>query len=276
MKLAHLADLHFGREDAGALEAARDLILQLEVDAIVISGDLTQRGKREEFQAALDWLSAFEAPVICVPGNHDTPLLNIPARASDAFGRYDRYFGGLARPLHIKGVSISGLNTARGWQTRMNWAEGRVRLEELERAINEADGDELRILVCHHPFVSPTKAGLQTETHRGAEASRRLADSPAQILLTGHVHTPHAEIIREGEGGYLAITAGTLSTRLRAQPPAFNILSVRGDIIALNVQSFEDGHFHESTHGSWNFRTLERIGTPRVVSEPITEEQNDA
>lgn len=266
MKIAHFADLHFGREDRDALKAAADLLNEMDVHAIVVSGDLTQRGKREEFEAAQEWLSQFTSPLLCVPGNHDTPLLNIAARAADAFGRYDRYFSAHAGPLDIDGVSIRGLNTARGWQTRMNWAEGRVDLDDLDRAIGHSEEDVLHIVACHHPFVSPAMAGLQTETKRGQEASRRIADSPVQILMTGHVHTPHAEVIRDGKGAYIAITAGTLSTRLRAQPPAFNILSVRDGIAALNVQSFRDGRFHEATHGTWDLETLEPIRTPRVVT----------
>lgn len=266
MRIAHFADLHFGREDRKALQAASDLVQELEVDAIVIAGDLTQRGKREEFDAAQTWLSQFHAPILCVPGNHDTPLMNLPARAADAFGRYDRYFGGRSVPLDIDGVSIRGLNTARGWQTRMNWAEGRVNLDDLDSAIGPAEGGGLRIIACHHPFISPAKASLQTATKRGEEASRRVAESPVQIIMTGHVHTPHAEVIRDGAGGYIAITAGTLSTRLRAQPPAFNILSIRDGIAVLNVQSFRDGSFHESTHGCWDITSLEPISTPRVVS----------
>ena len=266
MKIAHFADLHFGREDKDALNVASDLIQELDVAAIVVSGDLTQRGKREEFEAAQEWLSGFHAPILCVPGNHDTPLLNLPARASDAFGRYERYFSGRAGPIELDGVSIRGLNTSRGWQTRMNWAEGRVNLDDLDKVISHPSRADLEIIACHHPFLSPAKAGLQTATKRGEEASRRLAASPVQVLLTGHVHTPHAELIREGQGGYIAITSGTLSTRLRAQPPAFNILSVRDGIIALNVQTFKDGRFHEGTRGSWDIQTLEPIRTPRVVA----------
>lgn len=266
MKIAHFADLHFGREDQQALKAASDLVKEIDLDAIVVSGDLTQRGKREEFEAAQEWLSQFKAPLLCVPGNHDTPLLNIAARASDAFGRYENYFAEHAGPLDIMGASIRGLNTARGWQTRMNWAEGRVNLDDLDKAIAHSDTQGLHIIACHHPFVSPTLAGLQTETKRGQEASRRLADSPVQILMTGHVHTPHAEVIQEKGGRYIAITAGTLSTRLRAKPPGFNILSLHDGIVALHVQSFRDGKFHEATHGTWDIETLEPISTPRVVT----------
>ncbi len=266
MKIAHFADLHFGCEDRNALEAASSLVREMKVNAIVVAGDLTQRGKREEFEAAQDWLSRFSVPILCVPGNHDTPLLNLPARAADAFGRYDRYFSGRAGPLELEGISIRGLNTSRGWQTRMNWAEGRVNLDDLDRAISASGVDAVHVLACHHPFLSPAKASLQTATKRGEEASRRVAGSPVQIVLNGHVHTPHAELVREHAGNYLAITAGTLSTRLRAQPPSFNILSIRDGMLVLNVQSYSDNHFQEATHGCWDMKTLEPISTPRVVS----------
>lgn len=264
MTIAHLADLHFGREDRAALEAATNLIREAGAEAVVVSGDLTQRGKREEFETARAWLDSLKLPALCVPGNHDTPLLNLPARASDAFGRFNRYFGDRAGPVSLPGVSIRGLNTARGWQARMNWAEGSVSLSELSSVIDEQD-EGVRLIACHHPFESPAKARLTTATRRGEQASRRLASSPVSVLLTGHVHTPHAEIIRNGDGAYLAITAGTLSTRLRMKPPAFNLITIRDGLLSLSVQVFADGSFSEAAHGAWNVRSLEPVGTPGVL-----------
>lgn len=264
MMIAHLADLHFGREDRAALEAATDVIRKAGAEAVVVSGDLTQRGKREEFEAARAWLDGLDLPALCVPGNHDTPLLNLPARASDAFGRFNRYFGDRAGPLMLPGISVRGLNTARGWQTRMNWAEGSVRLSELSSVIGEKDAG-IRLIACHHPFESPAKARLTTATRRGEQASRQLASSPVSVLLTGHVHTPHAEIIRKGEGAYLAITAGTLSTRLRTKPPGFNLISIRNGLITMSVQIFADGVFSEAAQGAWDAHNLEPVGTPGVL-----------
>lgn len=265
MRIAHLADVHFGREDPRALEEARRVITDMKAEGVVVAGDLSQRGKREEFEAAREWLDSFGLPVLTVPGNHDTPLLNLPARTSDAFGRYERYFREFIAPLELGNLVVSGLNTARGWQARMNWAEGSVDLQDLNAAIANAAKGRVQMIACHHPFQSPAKASLTTATRRGAEASARLAASPVSILLTGHVHTPHAEVIGSENGLYLAITAGTLSTRLRAQPPAFNMISVENHMAVLSVQSFVDGQFKETAHGAWSLETLEPIRTPRVV-----------
>src|SRR5262245_26623193 len=75
LTLAHLSDLHFGG-GRGVQEAASALCAGLiaeEVDHVVVTGDVTHRGRREE-------LAAFQrtfAPLLetgkmtVVPGNHD-------------------------------------------------------------------------------------------------------------------------------------------------------------------------------------------------------------
>ena len=50
--LVHLSDLHFGRVDAALLEPLRRRVQALYPRVTVISGDLTQRAKPHEFQAA--------------------------------------------------------------------------------------------------------------------------------------------------------------------------------------------------------------------------------
>ena len=76
LTLLQISDLHFGppyRKEAG--EAVLRLASQLPLDAIIVSGDLTQRAKREQFEAARDFLSHLPSvPQLVIPGNHDVPL----------------------------------------------------------------------------------------------------------------------------------------------------------------------------------------------------------
>lgn len=265
MRFAHVADLHFGREHAGAITEAAVFIRHNNIDALIISGDVTQRGKREEFQAAVAWIEAINLPTLCVPGNHDTPLLNIATRVSEPFGRFEKYLGKYNANLTMQGVSIRGLNTARGWQARMNWAEGSVNMEALSIATQPNADECFSMIACHHPFIQPAGIEMLTQTQRGDEASRRLAVSPVSVLLTGHVHTPCAEVIEEEGGRYLAITAGTLSTRLRQDAPSFNVIEVLKDKLCLSVQSFDDGKFLQVHYAEWNVKHLELISEARVT-----------
>ncbi|MEQ9436083.1 metallophosphoesterase [Hyphomonas sp.] len=253
MRIVQLADLHFGAENPRAMDAAAAQIADLEPDVIVVSGDMTQRGKHDEFEAARNWIDALDRPTLIVPGNHDTPLLNLVSRASSPFQRHHGYFEDHSAPQCVGDIRIDGLNTARGWQVRSNWAEGSVRLAHLEDILDEDAGDDtIRMLACHHPFRSPSDAPLRTRTRRGAAASELLAASPVSVLLTGHVHTPHAELITEATGSYLAITAGTLSTRLRSAPAAFNSLDISDGALRVNTHDFDGTDFQPRRLGTWS------------------------
>ena len=252
MRLIHAADVHFGASDPAVLAAASDAIMTARADMMLVSGDLTQRGKRQEFKAARAWVDLQNLPTVVVPGNHDTPLLNMPARLTGAFKRYAIYFGDLTRPLTIKGVRVDTLNTSRGWQARTNWAEGAVDLDYLQKIESEdTQSTQHRILACHHPFLSPEGAPLKARTRRGQRASTWFGGSKFSLLLTGHVHTPHAELVTEPTGSYLAITSGTLSLRLRQSPPSFNVLSFEGDTVSVGVKTLLDGRFQETAKSVW-------------------------
>jgi 3',5'-cyclic AMP phosphodiesterase CpdA len=237
MKLIHVSDIHVGATSEAILDAAQHAIAAQSADALVVSGDLTQRGSRDEFRRARDWIDTLQLPSIVVPGNHDTPLLHAGHRVFKPFERYTDHFGDLTRPLRTGPVQLLPLNTARGWQSRTNWAEGSVSLDQLDSLITEAEAENsIPIMVCHHPFTPFSGAGLRTRTRRGEVASARLAASRVHLLMTGHVHTPHMQRISPGTGDYIALSAGTLSLRLRVSPPGFNLVEIDG--LGMNVTAF--------------------------------------
>ena len=266
MKLAHLADLHFGAADPKVLDAAARSIQRAGPDAVIVSGDLTQSGRRREFAAARDWLRALGRPCACTPGNHDTPMFQLHHRVMWPFARYEDALSEFSFPLTVGPVRLDGLNTARGWQVRRNWAEGSVDLDDLGDILTETTSAQLRFLACHHPFVSPTDAPLRTATRRGNRASARLAAGPVQVLLTGHVHAPQAEIIGGPEGAYVSVTSGTLSMRLRQVPPSFNMLEIDGDVMRVTALLYDGNNFTRNISSVWNIARMEQLRPPGVIS----------
>ena len=72
--IAHLSDLHFGRHDETVAAYLLASIRQAQPDIIVITGDLTQRGRHRQFAAARAFLARLPKPILVIPGNHDVPL----------------------------------------------------------------------------------------------------------------------------------------------------------------------------------------------------------
>jgi 3',5'-cyclic AMP phosphodiesterase CpdA len=196
VRLLHLSDLHFGSEDAKALSAVADFARSIKPEAVLVSGDITQRGRRNEFAAAREWFDALGMRVIVAPGNHDTPLLHIAARLASPFERYSRYMRGIDATdqlIELAGgaIRISAINTARGVQMRRNWAEGVINLKGLDSALGRLDGGPKgawRLLLCHHPLIEPSLARIKVTTNRGPEALRRAAGAGVHAILTGHTH----------------------------------------------------------------------------------------
>lgn len=243
VRLMHLSDIHFGTEDREALEAVAAFASRVKPDAIIIAGDITQSGRKSEFEAARVWFDSLAAPVITAPGNHDTPVYHLPARMVAPFDRYDRYMAGLdmvGRLVEFGGglVRVSAINTARGFQGRMNWADGVIDLDDLEDALDRLSrGPEeaWRLLVCHHPLDQPELAQISVSTKRGGEALRRCAAAKVDAVITGHIHdafTVHVPGVRRP---MVQMGSGTLSTRVRSTRASFCVIQIDGEHMVQDV-----------------------------------------
>jgi 3',5'-cyclic AMP phosphodiesterase CpdA len=243
VRLLHLSDIHFGAEDREALIAVEQFAAHVKPDAIIVAGDITQRGRRSEFEAARKWFDSLGAPIIAAPGNHDTPVYHLPARMIAPFDRYSRYMAGLdivGRLAEFGGglVRVSAINTARGFQGRMNWADGVIDLDDLEDALDrlsKGPAGAWRLLICHHPLDQPELARISVETKRGGEALRRCAAAKVDAIITGHIHdafTVQAPGVRRP---MVQMGSGTLSTRLRSTRPSFCVIQIDGEHMVQDV-----------------------------------------
>src|SRR5690606_19682165 len=84
----HISDLHFGRVTPGLPEALAAAINEAPAEAVIVSGDLTQAGRKREFAEAAAFLARLRWPVFVVPGNHDMPVRNPIHRFARPFARY--------------------------------------------------------------------------------------------------------------------------------------------------------------------------------------------
>ncbi len=247
IRLLHLSDVHFGAEDTAALTAVEEFATHIKPDAIVIAGDVTQSGRRREFAAARAWFDKLGFRAIVAPGNHDTPVYHLPARIVAPFDRYARFMKGVDvvdRLVELGDglVRISAINTARGIQGRVNWADGVIDLDDLGQALELlADGpeDAWRLLICHHPLQEPGHSRIAVDTLRGGEALRLCEEAHVDAILTGHIHDAFAHPVESTRRPMVQMGGGTLSTRLRATRPSFCVISIDGDHMVQEIVTID-------------------------------------
>jgi 3',5'-cyclic AMP phosphodiesterase CpdA len=247
--IAHLSDLHFGAyADLVQIEALETFLPTLGLDATVISGDLSQRARHGEFQAAHAFVNRLKphAPVFVVPGNHDiewwkSPLGLLGERRK--YWKYSLYFRELRPVMEIPGAILAGALSSYGvafgsltWNLRDLAVKGHLPKGETDRVtgiFSKAPLGAARILVFHHN-VLPGEMSRRMGLARWKSAHRRLLATGADVVLCGHDH-------QEGAGqidGTLAVsTSGTHSSRSRGgRPSVFNLVTV--DPSAVHIQHF--------------------------------------
>jgi len=227
-RIFHMSDPHFGAENRLALKAFADAVEREGADAVLCTGDFTQRATHAQFNAAAEYLSQFSVPVVICAGNHDMPYYNMWERFADPYRRYRKLEACIAHTFESEDVVLVPLTTTVPIQPRFPWVDGLVRRAALDQTVSNLESLEqdhrIKLVICHHPLL-PESDGLKNPTIGGDHAFAALARAGADAVASGHVHIPFDQI-REREGQAMRMLGvGTLSTRLRGVPPSYQVLT---------------------------------------------------
>lgn len=260
MKFAHLSDLHFGHHDEAVSSTLVAELARQELDLVVVSGDFTQRGTEAEFAVARAFIDSLDTPVFAVPGNHDVPQRNLWRRFIDPYAHYRQYIAEDLEPyLELGGVAFVGLKTPHRAMPEFNWSQGsfgRRQLADLARRFEQASPSALRVVVAHHPLLTPeTEMSVKMQRVRRADlALQTFASLGVRLVLSGHfhlsyvrVHTAPGSITTGAPTGLraaaaapilVAQTSSTISTRLRGHANAYNLISIADAQIDIAVREW--------------------------------------
>lgn len=275
VRILHLSDVHFGVDaQLDQLEQIELFAPKLEPDAVVLSGDLTQRARHGEFQAAHALMRRMSqiAPTLTVPGNHDVQWWASPfgiRGTGPLFRKYRQWFGDELTPtLEVEGAVIAGALSAHGvssgsltWNLRDIAVKGHLPVSETDRlkaVFDRARPGAARVVVMHHnvlPGAISRRMGLADPE----DAQRRLAATGADLVLCGHDHQEGAEQL---DGRLTISTSSTQSSRTRGKRASvFNMVEIDAD--SIQVQHF-----------SWDrptcrFNPADTASFPRHLPEPV-------
>jgi 3',5'-cyclic AMP phosphodiesterase CpdA len=223
--LLHLSDTHFGTEQPAVVAAASKLAQAEKPDALILSGDITQRARSAQFDAARAFCDSLGIQrVLTLPGNHDIPLYNVAARLFAPYAAYTRAFGRELEPeLEFGDVLVIGVNTTRPERHK----DGEVSPQQIARVVQRLQGarrEQLRIVVTHQPACVMRPEDEKDRLHGGDEAVQAWSRAGADLVLGGHIHLPYvsdvcARVKGTGRPMY-CIQAGTaFSLRVRHNTP---------------------------------------------------------
>jgi 3',5'-cyclic AMP phosphodiesterase CpdA len=260
VRLLHLSDLHCGRPFVQAhVDAALALAAQGPWDAVVLSGDLSQRARATEFAAArgiLDRLAA-AAPLLVVPGNHDAAWWRAPFGLGDPARVHARYRAmitpDLEPVLSLPGVTLVGINSAAGtaphtltWYPRDWRVKGGVTPGQWATAaarLAAAPPDDLRVVVLHHNVLKG-RLSRRWGLARPQGALDALAAMGADVVCGGHDHEERVEAVTRPSGRFLVSAANTLSSRMRGhRPSSCNVIEADAATVSVRAWVFEAGAF---------------------------------
>ena len=219
-RLLQISDTHFGTEQPPVVEALVALAAQQRPDAVVLSGDITQRARPAQFRAARAFLDRLGTPVLAIPGNHDIALFDLWSRLTRPYARYTAVFGDQLEPVHeTPELLVLSVNTTRPWRHQHGEVSA-AQIERVARRLAAADARQLRVVVVHQPAAVTLPRDERHRLRGHAEACRAWAAAGADVLMGGHIHLPFALPLPGLARRLCVVQAGTaVSSRVRPEAP---------------------------------------------------------
>ena len=191
LNILHLSDLHFGQPYLPRVgEAVLRTAHAMGPDLLVISGDVTQRAKRREFEAVRAYFDRLpDIPRIVVPGNHDVPLYRVWERLWCPHRLYQQYIAQtLNTVVRRDDAIIVALDTSSPYRAITN---GRIRAKQLDlctEAFTHAPANVYRIVVMHHHLAPAPDYDTSEMMPKAKQILETLTALKVDLIMAGHLH----------------------------------------------------------------------------------------
>jgi 3',5'-cyclic-AMP phosphodiesterase len=219
--VAHISDFHIGSYHFVPNLMNRTILElnELQPDIVVVTGDLTNEGFRQEYLTAKSYLESLECErIIVVPGNHDSRNVG--------YLHFQELIGSLFTFTETDGVFVMGVDSS-----EPDLDAGKIGRERYGWIVNTLQSvDDFKIFALHHHLIPVPGTGRERNiVYDAGDIMELLIYSGVDLVLTGHKHVPYVWRL---EDTYI-VNAGTISSlRLRGHTkPCYNVIEIREDIV---------------------------------------------
>ena len=174
-KYAWITDTHIGSPGAANnLESViNDINNRKDIAFVVVTGDISEKGRDEELETAKSILDSLKAPYYVIPGNHDTKWSESGCLEFKDLWKDNKF------AFNYKGVENIGMNSGIPW----HGGGGHFAVEDLpwlDSVLAATPKNDQIIFYAHHP--------LDGDVDNWFEVTNKLRNYNIKAILVGHGH----------------------------------------------------------------------------------------
>lgn len=221
--IAHISDMHAGSQYfvPNLMDRAVIELNELKPNAVVVTGDLTNEGFKQEYLLAKSYLDKINCDnLLVIPGNHDARNVG--------YVHFEEMFGSRQAVLHTNGISIVGVDSSE--PDLDHGTVGRHRYQWVKEQFQGAGN--FRVFLLHHHLLPVPGTGRERNmVYDAGDTLEVLQECDVNLILAGHKHVPHAWRLEN----IFAVNAGTVCTlRLRGKVrPCYNVIEILEDEVTI-------------------------------------------
>ena len=182
----HVSDIHIG-ESGVSVKDFKKVMNSIEETATVspsplllVTGDLTTEGLREEYEGAASVLNEVSLPKVIIPGNHD--------ERNYGSAHFEELFGDRFKTYESEHLAIFAADSAEPDNDAGH--VGRVKYNEIRDFFNQAKG-KVKIFALHHHLIPVPHTGREYNVVEDAGDVLGVLDGAnCSLVLNGHRHVP--------------------------------------------------------------------------------------
>ena len=221
--IAHISDMHAGSQYfvPNMMDRAVIELNELKPNIVVVTGDLTNEGFKQEYLLAKSYLDKIQCEkMLVVPGNHDARNVG--------YVHFEEMFMSRQSTFHRDGISIIGVDSS---EPDLDYGTiGRHRYDWLREQFSTPAN--FRVFMLHHHLLPVPGAGRERNVvYDAGDTLEVLQDCGVNLVLSGHKHVPNAWRLEN----LFAVNAGTVCTlRLRGKVrPCYNVVEIGEDEVTV-------------------------------------------